>query len=68
MDLICWRAATSGIMPPVLVCRSEEEATTLERIFVPFLTTAAAVSSQLVSIPRISIVYILPYVGEVGWF
>jgi hypothetical protein len=55
MLLIWCLAAFSGIMPPVSACISAELATTFERIFVPFSTTAAAVSSQLVSIPNIFI-------------
>src|SRR4030042_5239917 len=53
MVLICWREATSGNTPPNWAWMSIWEATTLERIRRPSSTTAAAVSSQEVSIPRI---------------
>ena len=49
-----WRRdATSGTTPPKRACSSSCEATTLERISPSALTTAAAVSSHDVSIPRI---------------
>src|SRR4051812_17817538 len=51
-----WRLdATSGTTPPKRACSSSCEATTLERMSPSALTTAAAVSSQEVSIPRIAI-------------
>src|SRR5215213_951922 len=45
------RLATSGTTPPKRACRSTWLDTTEERTSVPSRTTAAAVSSQLVSIP-----------------
>jgi hypothetical protein len=60
MYLTCSRAAFSGIIPPVFAWICKEEATMLERI-VTFLSLffasimAAAVSSQLLSIPKILI-------------
>ena len=48
----------SGIIPPYLACREADEATTLDKICIlPFFcsNTAAAVSSQEVSIPKIII-------------
>src|SRR4030065_372008 len=53
MVFICCLEATSGLTPPNGACKSIWEATTLERIRRPSSTTAAAVSSQEVSIPRI---------------
>src|SRR3990167_8385731 len=48
----CARAASSGTTPPYFECRSICELMTLERIVRPSATMAAAVSSQLDSIPR----------------
>ena len=50
----CSRAATSGTTPPVLRCKSIWDAIIFERTIRPSSTTAAAVSSQDVSIPRIN--------------
>src|SRR3989344_1758835 len=52
----CSLAATSGTTPPYFFCKSTEEATTLLRTFCPSSTTAAPVSSQVVSNPSILIV------------
>src|SRR5580692_273756 len=49
----CSREASSGTTPPYLRWISIWEATTLERMVRPFTTTAAAVSSQEDSMPRI---------------
>src|SRR5689334_22237926 len=51
----CRREATSGTTPPNRACRSACDETTLERISPPS-TSAAAVSSQEVSSPRITLV------------
>src|SRR5262245_33244394 len=48
----CARAATSGTTPPKRACRAVCEATTLARIRGSSVKTAAAVSSQEVSIAR----------------
>src|SRR5438105_3704799 len=48
----CARAATSGTTPPKRACRSVCEATTLDRITRSSVKTAAAVSSQEVSMAR----------------
>ena len=50
---MCWREASSGTMPPYSACISICDATTLEWIVRPSSMTAAAVSSQDVSMPRI---------------
>src|SRR5664279_5559715 len=50
----CRRDAISGTTPPYCACRSACDATTFERMFPTSSTTAAAVSSQLVSRPRIT--------------
>ena len=55
----CWRAATSGTMPPKRACISTCVATTFEWMFLPSSMTAAAVSSQDVSMPRIFMASIL---------
>ncbi len=52
MTLMWWREATSGKTPPYFACSAAWEATTLENAARPFSTTAAAVSSQEVSMPR----------------
>src|SRR4030043_86394 len=52
---MCRRDASSGTMPPYFLCISVWLEIILEIIFVPFSTTDADVSSQDVSIPRISI-------------
>src|SRR4029077_12563966 len=49
----CSREANSGTTPPYFRCTSICDATTLDRISRPSATTAAAVSSQEDSIPRI---------------
>ena len=50
-----WRLeAISGTTPPYFAWMSAWELTTFERISPPAVTTAAAVSSQEVSIPRIT--------------
>src|SRR4051812_27011663 len=54
MDSRWARAATSGTTPPNLAWRSICEETMLERTRWPSSTTAAAVSSQVVSMPRMS--------------
>src|SRR5690606_25719055 len=51
----CRRDATSGTTPPNFWCTSICDATTLERMMRPCSTTAAAVSSQLVSMPKMSL-------------
>ena len=48
----CWRDATSGTTPPYSACTRICDATTSERTRRPSSTTAAAVSSHDVSIPR----------------
>lgn len=61
------RAAISGITPPYSAKISIWETTTLLKISVPFLTMAAAVSSQEVSMPRMFIWYIIAqYRGDLG--
>src|SRR5512136_185823 len=55
MASTCFREATSGTTPPKLAWRSIWEEITFERM-VPSSTSAAAVSSQEVSIPRINMV------------
>src|SRR5512135_2488899 len=52
MVLICCREATSGNTPPNWACRSICDATTLDKMTRSSSTTAAAVSSQEVSMPR----------------
>jgi hypothetical protein len=52
---MCLRDAISGTTPPYLLCNSACDAIMLERIRRPSSTTAAAVSSQEVSIPNINI-------------
>src|SRR5205809_7772876 len=52
MTSMCMREATSGNTPPYWACLAACEATMLERIVVPSATTAAAVSSQEVSMAR----------------
>ena len=52
---VCILEAISGTTPPNILCFSICVATTEETIFLPFSTTAAAVSSQELSIPRINI-------------
>ena len=49
----CSREASSGTTPPYLPCMAICEATTLESTASPLATTAAAVSSQEDSMPRI---------------
>ena len=49
----CRLEAISGTTPPYLRCSSTWVEMTEERIFRPFSTTAAAVSSQELSMPRI---------------
>src|SRR5690348_18231463 len=51
----CSREASSGTTPPYLRCTSTCDATTLDKISRPSTTTAAAVSSQEDSIPRIRV-------------
>jgi hypothetical protein len=58
INFTCYLAAISGIIPPVAACSESEVATTLDSsvtcfAFLSALIIAAAVSSQLVSIPRI---------------
>ena len=48
-----WRDAISGTTPPKRACRCACDETTFERISPAPVTSAAAVSSQLVSTPRI---------------
>ena len=50
---ICILDATSGTTPPNFLWVSIWDAMTLERTFLPSTTIAAAVSSQLDSIPKI---------------
>src|SRR5262245_12923484 len=52
MTSMCMREATSGNTPPYCACLAACEATTLDRMKRPSATTAAAVSSQEVSIAR----------------
>src|SRR5690606_7693780 len=52
---MCLREATSGKTPPYWACKSVWLAMMLLRIVRPFSTTAAAVSSQEVSIARIRV-------------
>ena len=52
---VCAREAISGTTPPYSLCISTCEATTLESSVRPSSTTAAAVSSQELSKPRIRI-------------
>ena len=55
-ELLLWaREAISGTTPPNSACRSTWEDTTLDTTSDPPMTTAAAVSSQLVSIPSTSV-------------
>src|SRR5215467_2995366 len=51
----CSREASSGTTPPYLRCTSTCDATTLDRISRPSSTTAAAVSSQEDSIPKMRV-------------
>src|SRR6185312_534405 len=51
----CSREASSGTTPPYGLCVAICEATTLEIICSPERTTAAAVSSQELSIPRMKV-------------
>src|SRR6266536_3482022 len=53
MTSMCMREATSGNTPPYWACLAACEATMLDRIVLPSATTAAAVSSQEVSMARI---------------
>src|SRR5512133_205879 len=57
MVRMCCRDATSGKTPPYFLCSSIWVATTLESRSRPFSTTAAAVSSQELSIPRIRVIF-----------
>jgi hypothetical protein len=50
----CWRDATSGTTPPYSACTNTCDAITFERMTLPSSTTAAAVSSHEVSMPRIN--------------
>jgi len=50
---ICFLDAISGTTPPYTVCSAIWEYITLDNTSLPFLTTAAAVSSQELSIARI---------------
>ena len=52
---MCCREASSGTMPPYWACMSIWVATTFEWMVRPSSMTAAAVSSQDVSMPRIFI-------------
>src|SRR4029077_9781498 len=56
----CSREANSGTTPPYFRCTSICEATTLDRISRPSATTAAAVSSQEDSIPRMRMLIKFP--------
>src|SRR5574341_731087 len=49
---MCMREATSANTPPYCACLAACEAMTFDKMVVPSATTAAAVSSQEVSIPR----------------
>ena len=49
------RLAISGTTPPNVACSSICELTTLDRTSLPPITSAAAVSSQLVSMPSTSV-------------
>src|SRR5208282_5807648 len=51
----CSREASSGTTPPYLACVAICEETTEERMREPFSTTAAAVSSQEDSMPRMRV-------------
>ena len=51
----CAREACSGTTPPKRACRSVCDAMTLDSISTPSRTTATAVSSQLVSKPRMRV-------------
>jgi len=66
MFSICARAAISGTTPPYFRCRSTCVATWLAITSRPSATTAAAVSSQLLSIPRILILFVAK-IQPVGW-
>ena len=55
MASVCAREAISGTTPPYSLCISICEATTLESSVRPSSTTAAAVSSQELSKPKIRI-------------
>src|SRR3989338_963040 len=55
----CILEAISGTTPPYFLCKVKEDATTLERIFLQSLTTATAVSSQDVSMPKTYIFILL---------
>src|SRR3990172_8928467 len=55
IDSMCCREAASGKTPPYWACSALWEATILERIKRPFSTTAAAVSSQEVSMPNMRV-------------
>src|SRR6266568_9222828 len=57
----CSRDASSGTTPPYLRCTLTCEATTLDRISRPSATTAAAVSSQEDSIPRMRVLIQFPF-------
>ena len=52
----CSLAASSGTTPPWTACLAICEATSLESTLNPSSTTDAAVSSQLLSIPRIRLI------------
>src|SRR5438552_5314807 len=60
----CWREATSGTTPPYWAWTRTCEATTSERTRRPSSTTAAAVSSHEVSIPRTFIFLEAPHDGS----
>ena len=55
MDSAWAREATSGKTPPYWACRSICEATMLDLIVGPSVMTAAAVSSQEVSMARMAV-------------
>jgi hypothetical protein len=50
----------SGIIPPYLSCMNDWEEIMLDRILTPLSTTAAVVSSQEVSMPKIFNLDFLP--------
>ena len=62
MFSICARLAISGTTPRYLACSSAWLATALERTSNPSATTAAAVSSQVLSMPRMRVI-----AGVLSW-
>ena len=74
MDLRCSRDASSGTTPPYLLCTESWLATTEDRTLFSLSTTAAAVSSQLLSIASIRTfpgklpLYVSVLLSKVGTF